>query len=61
MLRRVIAEAAAGVSLRKIAAALEADGILTGAGKSKWHPPQVQRALDCQRAKEIAAEMFPSG
>lgn len=58
VLRRVIIEAAAGLSLRKIAAGLMADGIPTGAGRPTWHAPQVQRALDCQRAQKIAAALF---
>ncbi|WP_338020936.1 recombinase family protein [Rhodococcus sp. YH1] len=58
VLRRIITEAAAGMSLRTIAAGLMRDGIPTGAGKATWHAPQVQRALDCQRAHELAAEMF---
>ena len=58
VLRRVITEAAAGVSLRKIATGLMADGILTGSGSPTWHAPQVQRAIDCQRGREIAAELF---
>lgn len=60
VLRRIITEAAEGRSLRKIAAGLMADGILTGAGKTTWHAPQVQRAMDCQRARVLAAEMFPT-
>lgn len=58
VLRRVISETAAGLSLGKIAAGLMADGIPTGSGNSTWHPVQVQRALDCQRGREISAEMF---
>ncbi|NMN94814.1 recombinase family protein [Antrihabitans stalactiti] len=53
VLRRIISEANSGVSLRKIAEGLMADGIPTGVGKAKWHAPQVQRALDCQRAQEL--------
>lgn len=58
VLRRIITEAAEGRSLRKIAAGLMADGILTGSGKATWHAPQVQRALDCQRAQQLTTEMF---
>lgn len=60
VLRRVISEAAAGVSLRKIAVGLMADGILTGSGSPTWHAEQVKRAMDCQRGREIAAELFGS-
>lgn len=60
VLRRIITEAADGRSLRKIAQGLMADGIATGSGRPTWHPPQVQRALDCQRAQALTAEMFGS-
>lgn len=60
VLRRIITEAAEGRSLRKIAADLMADGTRTGSGKSTWHPAQVKRALDCQHAQKLAAEMFRS-
>lgn len=58
VLRRIIAEAADGRSLREIAKGLVGDGIPTGSGRPTWHPPQVQRALDCQRAQKLTAEMF---
>lgn len=60
VLVRIITEAAEGRSLRKIAQGLMADDILTGSGRPTWHPPQVQRALDCQRAQQLTAEMFGS-
>lgn len=59
--RRIITEAAAGLSLRQIAAGLMADGIPTGAGKPTWHAPQVQRAMDSQQGRRIAADLFPEG
>lgn len=58
VLTRIITEAAEGRSLRKIAQGLMADKIATGSGRLTWHPPQVQRALDCQRAQQLAADMF---
>lgn len=58
VIRRVLLEAAEGRSLRKIGEGLMADGIPTGSGGATWHAPQVKRAMDCQRAKEIAAELF---
>lgn len=58
VLRRIIAEAADGRSLRTIAAGLMAEGIPTGSGRPTWHPPQVQRALDCQRARHLTAELY---
>ena len=37
IVRRIYREYLQGLSMDKIAAGLEADGILTGAGKTKWH------------------------
>ena len=34
-----------GLSMDKIAAGLERDGILTGAGKSKWHTSTINKIL----------------
>lgn len=58
VLVRIMTEAAEGRSLRAIARGLMADGIPTGSGKATWHPPQVQRAMDCQRARELAVDLF---
>lgn len=60
VLVRIIREAAEGRSLRRIAAGLMLDGILTGSGNPTWHPPQVKRAMDCQRGQALAAAMFPA-
>lgn len=58
VLRRIIGEASRGQSLRAIASGLMADDVRTGSGNARWYPAQVQRALDCQRAHELSAEMF---
>ena len=58
VLRRIISETEQGRSLRTIAQGLMADGIRTGSGNATWHAVQVQRALDCDRAREIAAELY---
>lgn len=54
VLLRIMRERGQGRSLRAIAAGLMADGIVTGSGNSTWHPPQVQRMLDCRRARVLA-------
>lgn len=58
VMRRILIETAAGLSLAKIAKGLMADGILTGNGYSTWHPQQVRRAMDHPRAHKISAELF---
>ena len=43
--RRIYREYLEGKSIKKIATGLEADGILTGAGKTKWHSSTVNKIL----------------
>jgi DNA invertase Pin-like site-specific DNA recombinase len=53
---RVAAERAAGRTLRRIAAGLDADAIPTGHGGSRWRPETVRRLVQQERA---AAEASP--
>ena len=45
IVRRIYREYLEGYSMDKIAAGLEADGILTGAGKTKWHTSTINKIL----------------
>lgn len=45
IVRRIYREYLQGLSMDKIAAGLEADGILTGAGKTKWHTSTINKIL----------------
>ena len=45
IVRRIYREYLQGLSMDKIAAGLEADGILTGAGKERWHPSTIKKIL----------------
>ena len=45
IVRRIYREYLQGLSMDKIAAGLEADGILTGAGKTKWHTSIINKIL----------------
>ena len=45
MVKRIYREYLDGYSMDKIAAGLEADGILTGAGKTKWHTSTINKML----------------
>lgn len=45
IVRRIYREYLQGLSMDKIAAGLEADGILTGAGKAKWHTSTINKIL----------------
>ena len=45
IVKRIYREYLEGLSMDKIAAGLEADGILTGAGKAKWHTSTVSKIL----------------
>ena len=45
IVRRIYREYLEGKSIKKIATGLEADGILTGAGKTKWHSSTVNKIL----------------
>lgn len=45
VVKRIYREYLEGASITKIAKGLEADGILTGAGKTKWHASTVNKIL----------------
>lgn len=45
IVKRIYREYLEGKSMDKIAAGLEADGILTGAGKTKWHTSTINKIL----------------
>ena len=45
IVKRIYREYLEGASMDKIAAGLEADGILTGAGKPKWHTSTINKIL----------------
>ena len=45
IVRRIYREYLQGQSMDKIAAGLEADGILTGAGNTKWHTSTINKIL----------------
>ena len=45
IVRRIYREYLQGQSMDKIAASLEADGILTGAGNTKWHTSTINKIL----------------
>lgn len=45
IVKRIYREYLEGLSMDKISAGLEADGILTGAGKPKWHTSTINKIL----------------
>ena len=45
IVKRIYREYLEGSSMDKIAAGLEADGVLTGAGKTKWHTSTINKIL----------------
>jgi site-specific DNA recombinase len=45
IVRRIYREYLQGMSMDKIAAGLEADGVLTGAGKQRWHTSTINKIL----------------
>ncbi len=45
VVKRIYREYLEGYSMDKIAAGLEADGILTGAGKPRWHTSTINKIL----------------
>ena len=45
VVKRIYREYLDGYSMDKIAAGLEVDGILTGAGKTKWHTSTINKIL----------------
>ena len=49
IVRRIYWEYLQGLSMDKIAAGLEADGILTGAGKAKWHTSTINKILQNEK------------
>lgn len=50
---RIVAEKAAGRSLRAIGAGLEADGVATARGGSTWHASAVRAVLASQAAQQL--------
>ena len=49
MVKRIYREYLEGVSLLQIGRGLEADGILTGAGKTKWRPETLKKILQNEK------------
>ncbi len=49
VVRRIYREYLEGASLQQICRGLEADGILTGAGKKKWRPESVKKILQNEK------------
>jgi site-specific DNA recombinase len=47
--RRIFREYLEGKSLQEIAKGLEADGVLTGAGKKKWRPETIKKMLQNEK------------
>jgi site-specific DNA recombinase len=45
IVKRIYREYLEGYSMDKIAAGLEADGILNGAGKERWHTSNINKIL----------------
>lgn len=45
VIKRIYLEYLQGASLKQIGESLEADGILTAAGKAKWHPETIKKIL----------------
>lgn len=58
VLTRILEELSQGISLRRIAAGLMADGIRTGSGGTRWHANAVKRAAESGRGQQLAAVMF---
>ncbi len=50
---RIIVEHRAGDSLRTIAASLEADGVLTARGGTKWHASTIKAVLESEHAAAL--------
>lgn len=53
VVRRIYREYLEGASLLQIARGLEADGILTGAGKIKWRPETLKRFCGMKSTSEM--------
>lgn len=53
IVKRIYREYLEGKSMDKIAAGLEADGILTGAGKTKWHTSTINKILRKLRVVDL--------
>ena len=49
MVKRIYREFLEGASLLQIGSSLEADGILTGAGKTKWRPETMKKILQNEK------------
>ena len=49
MVKRIYREYLEEASLLQIERGLETDGILTGAGKTKWRPETLKKILQCSR------------
>ena len=47
---RILTDRAAGLSLPKIAAALEAEGVATARGGARWYPSTIAKVLGSQAA-----------
>lgn len=54
VITRIVIEHRNGASLRTIGAALEADGVATGRGGTKWHASAVRAVLTSQDAQKVA-------
>lgn len=54
--RRIVSERAAGHTLARIAAELNADHVPTGQGGGRWHPSSVRAVLSSQAAAPLSAE-----
>lgn len=50
---RIMQEKAGGRSLRQVGAGLEADGVITGRGGTKWHASAVKTVLEGQQAASL--------
>lgn len=57
VVQRIMAERSEGHSLPAIASGLEADGISTARGGTRWYPSTVKAVLDSQRAAELAKKV----
>ena len=57
VVRRILADRAAGLSMRAVAAGLTADGVPTARGGTAWSSSTVQAVLNGQDAARIAAEV----
>ncbi len=56
VVRRIIAERAAGTGYQRIANGLNDDAVPTAQGGAKWYPATVRAVLNSQRAAQLSAE-----